>query len=79
MANHDLEAGWPGFEIGRRFPLQAVAESHEYADAPGTPRGPKTPRIHAWRARRAQANPLLHREVRSVFLARYRMREWCRS
>ena len=27
--NAALDAGWPGFEIGRRFPLSAVAEAHE--------------------------------------------------
>jgi NADPH2:quinone reductase len=30
--NAALEAGWPGFEIGRRFPLAAIAESHEYLE-----------------------------------------------
>jgi NADPH:quinone reductase len=33
--NAALEAGWPGFEIGRRFPLQAVAEAHEYLEGQG--------------------------------------------
>jgi NADPH2:quinone reductase len=26
------EAGWPGFEIGGRFPLSALAEAHEYLE-----------------------------------------------
>ena len=30
-----LETGCPGLEIGRRFALQAVAESHEYLDGRG--------------------------------------------
>jgi NADPH2:quinone reductase len=30
--NAALDAGWPGFEIGRRFPLAAVAEAHEYLE-----------------------------------------------
>jgi hypothetical protein len=30
--NAALEAGWPGFEIGRRFPLSAVAEAHEHLE-----------------------------------------------
>ena len=30
--NAALEAKWPGFEIGRRFPLSAVAEAHEYLE-----------------------------------------------
>src|SRR5262249_3913856 len=30
--NAALEAGWPGFEIGRRFPLSAIAEAHEYVE-----------------------------------------------
>lgn len=27
--NEALEAGWPGFEIGKRFPLESIAEAHE--------------------------------------------------
>lgn len=27
--NDALEAGWPGFEIGRRFPLDAIANAHK--------------------------------------------------
>jgi NADPH2:quinone reductase len=30
--NAALEAGWPGFEISRRFPLSAIAEAHEYVE-----------------------------------------------
>jgi NADPH2:quinone reductase len=30
--NAALDAGWPGFEIGRRFPLSAVAEAHAYLE-----------------------------------------------
>jgi NADPH2:quinone reductase len=30
--NAALDAGWPGFEIGGRFPLSAVAEAHEYLE-----------------------------------------------
>jgi NADPH2:quinone reductase len=30
--NAALDAGWPGFEIGRRFPLWAIAEAHEYLE-----------------------------------------------
>jgi len=30
--NAALKAGWPGFEIGRRFPLSAIAEAHEYVE-----------------------------------------------
>ena len=30
--NAALEAGWPGFEIGRRFPLSAIAEAHDYLE-----------------------------------------------
>jgi NADPH2:quinone reductase len=30
--NAALEAGWPGFEIGRRFPLSAIAEAHEHIE-----------------------------------------------
>jgi NADPH2:quinone reductase len=30
--NAALEAGWPGFDIGRRFPLSEVAEAHEYLE-----------------------------------------------
>lgn len=30
-----LKTGWPGVEIGRRFPLQAVTESHEYLEGRG--------------------------------------------
>jgi NADPH2:quinone reductase len=30
--NAALAAGWPGFEIGRRFPLSANAEAHEYLE-----------------------------------------------
>jgi NADPH2:quinone reductase len=27
--NEALEGGWPGFEIGARFPLESIAEAHE--------------------------------------------------
>lgn len=27
--NEALEAEWPGFEIGRRFPLEAIADAHK--------------------------------------------------
>jgi NADPH:quinone reductase len=27
--NDALESGWPGFEIGARFPLESIAEAHE--------------------------------------------------
>ena len=27
--NDTLEAGWPGFEIGKTFPLESIAEAHE--------------------------------------------------
>jgi NADPH2:quinone reductase len=27
--NDTLESGWPGFEIGARFPLESIAEAHE--------------------------------------------------
>jgi NADPH2:quinone reductase len=30
--NAALAGGWPGFEIGQRFPLSAVAEAHEYLE-----------------------------------------------
>jgi NADPH2:quinone reductase len=30
--NAALAAGWPGFEIGKRFPLSAIAEAHEYVE-----------------------------------------------
>jgi NADPH2:quinone reductase len=30
--NAAFDAGWPGFEIGRRFPLPNVAEAHEYLE-----------------------------------------------
>src|SRR6516165_339421 len=30
--NATLEAGWPGFEIGKRFPLSAIADAHEYVE-----------------------------------------------
>jgi NADPH:quinone reductase-like Zn-dependent oxidoreductase len=30
--NAALDAGWPGFEIGRRLPLSAAAEAHEYLE-----------------------------------------------
>jgi NADPH:quinone reductase len=30
--NAALEAGWPGFEIGQRFPLSAIARAHEYVE-----------------------------------------------
>jgi NADPH2:quinone reductase len=30
--NAALAAGWPGFEIGQRFPLSAIAEAHEYVE-----------------------------------------------
>jgi NADPH2:quinone reductase len=30
--NAALEAGWPGFDVERRFPLSAVAEAHEYIE-----------------------------------------------
>jgi NADPH2:quinone reductase len=30
--NAALQAGWPGFEIGKRFPLSAIGEAHEYLE-----------------------------------------------
>jgi NADPH2:quinone reductase len=30
--NAALTAGWPGFEIGRRFPLSAIAAAHEHIE-----------------------------------------------
>jgi NADPH:quinone reductase len=36
--NAALEAGWPGFEIGRRFPLSAATEAHEYVEGRGAGR-----------------------------------------
>jgi NADPH2:quinone reductase len=30
--NAALAGGWPGFDIGERFPLSAVAEAHEYLE-----------------------------------------------
>ncbi|HKE45452.1 MAG TPA: NADPH:quinone reductase [Steroidobacteraceae bacterium] len=30
--NAALVGGWPGFEIGRQFPLSAIAEAHEYLE-----------------------------------------------
>jgi NADPH2:quinone reductase len=30
--NAALVGGWPGFEIGRQFPLAAIAEAHEYLE-----------------------------------------------
>ncbi len=30
--NAALEGGWPGFGIGRRFPLPAIAEAHEWLE-----------------------------------------------
>ena len=30
--NAALRVGWPGFEIGKRFPLSAIAEAHEYVE-----------------------------------------------
>ena len=30
--NAALKAGWPGFAIGRRSPLSAIAEAHEYVE-----------------------------------------------
>jgi NADPH2:quinone reductase len=30
--NAALVSGWPGFEIGRQFPLSAIAEAHEYLE-----------------------------------------------
>lgn len=30
--NGALDAGWPGFEIDRQFPLSAIAEAHEYLE-----------------------------------------------
>lgn len=31
--NAALEGGWPGFEIGARFPLESIAEAHEAVEA----------------------------------------------
>jgi NADPH2:quinone reductase len=36
--NAALAAGWPGFEIGRRFPLSAIAEAHEHVEGHGSGR-----------------------------------------
>jgi NADPH2:quinone reductase len=30
--NAALAGGWPGFEIGERFSLSAVAQAHEYLE-----------------------------------------------
>jgi NADPH2:quinone reductase len=35
--NDALEAEWPGFEIGRRFPLTAIADAHEAVEEGGGP------------------------------------------
>ena len=32
--NGALEAGWPGFEIGKRIPLAEIARAHELAEHP---------------------------------------------
>ncbi|HTR48648.1 MAG TPA: NADPH:quinone reductase [Verrucomicrobiae bacterium] len=35
--NSALEAGWPGFEIGERIPLAAIARAHELVEHPQQP------------------------------------------
>ena len=32
--NAALEAGWTGFEIGERFPLEEIAQAHDRVDPP---------------------------------------------
>jgi NADPH2:quinone reductase len=32
--NHALEAGWQGFEIAERFPLDEIAKAHEFVEHP---------------------------------------------
>lgn len=32
--NRALEAGWPGFEIAKRFPLDDIAQAHEFVEHP---------------------------------------------
>ena len=32
--NRALEAGWKGFEIAGRFPLDEVAKAHEFVEHP---------------------------------------------
>ena len=32
--NDALQAGWAGFEIVERFPLNAIAEAHEFVERP---------------------------------------------
>jgi hypothetical protein len=29
-----FEAGWPGFEVGERFPLADIARAHELVEHP---------------------------------------------
>ena len=35
--NSALEAGWSGFEIVQRFPLEEIARAHEYSEHPARP------------------------------------------
>lgn len=35
--NQVLEAGWPGPEIAARFPLDEIAQAHEFVERPATP------------------------------------------
>ena len=35
--NQALAAGWPGFEIAERFPLDAIAQAHEFIEHPTKP------------------------------------------
>jgi NADPH2:quinone reductase len=34
--NEALERGWPGFEIGARFPLESIAEAHQLLESGNT-------------------------------------------
>ena len=35
--NAALEAGWPGFQIGERIPLEEIARAHELVEHPVRP------------------------------------------